>query len=196
MDEAYTQRFGGIGRLYGTEAMGRLKSSHVAVVGVGGVGSWTVEALVRSGVGALTLIDMDDVCITNTNRQLPALADTVGRPKVDVLAERAGTIDPSCKVHAVVEFLTPSNAGRLLEGEFDFLVDAVDRMSIKALIIAECVKRDMAVITSGSAGGRRDPARVRTTDLGLAGADPLLRQVSRQPQWPGAAHGCGVCLFR
>ena len=88
MDESYTQRFGGIGRLYGAAALPRLAAAHVAIVGVGGVGSWIVEALVRSGIGELTLIDMDDVCITNTNRQLPALAHTIGVSKVDVLAAR------------------------------------------------------------------------------------------------------------
>ncbi len=180
MDPNYPQRYGGIGRLFGVPAMECLASSHVAVVGVGGVGSWTVEALVRSGVGRLTMIDMDDVCITNTNRQLPALVDTVGHPKVSVLRDRALAIDPTCEVTPVMEFLTAANASRLLGGGFDFVVDAVDRMSIKALIIAECTKLKLPVITSGSAGGRRDPTRVRTTDLGLAGVDPLLRQVRRK----------------
>ena len=180
MNESYQQRYGGIGRLYGIAAMEKLSRSHVAVVGVGGVGSWTVEALVRSGVGKLTLIDMDDVCITNTNRQLPALAGTIGRPKVEVLRERALAIDPACDVSSIVEFLTPSNASRLLDGGFDFVVDAVDRMSIKALIIAGSRDLGLPVITSGSAGGRRDPTCLRATDLGLAGVDPLLRQVRRK----------------
>jgi tRNA A37 threonylcarbamoyladenosine dehydratase len=125
MDEFYTQRFGGIGRLYGAAALPRLAAAHVAIVGVGGVGSWVVEALARSGIGELTLIDMDDVCITNTNRQLPALA----------------------------------------------------RTSIKALIIAKCHARGLSVITSGSAGGRRDPTVIKIADLGHAGSDPLLRGV-------------------
>lgn len=204
MNESYAQRYGGIGRLYGVAAMERLASAHVAVVGVGGVGSWTVEALVRSGVGRLTLIDMDDVCITNTNRQLPALASTIGLPKVEVLRARAEAIDPACEVRPVAEFLTASNATRLLEGGFDFVVDAVDRMSIKALIIAECVRLSLPVITSGSAGGRRDPTRVRVTDLGLAGVDPLLRQVRRKLRrdhgFPGSSDGSALpmhlaCVF-
>lgn len=204
MDQTYTQRYGGIGRLYGVNAMSCLSQAHVAVIGVGGVGSWAVEALVRSGVGNLTLIDMDDVCITNTNRQLPALASTIGLPKVEVLKARAGEIDPACHVDAVVEFLTPSNATRLLEGGFNFVIDAVDRMSIKALIIAECGRLGLPVITSGSAGGRRDPTRVRTTDLGLAGVDPLLRQVRRKLRrdhgFPGSSDGGALpmglaCVF-
>ncbi len=177
MDEAYLQRFGGIGRLYGAAALPRLEEAHVAVVGVGGVGSWVVEALARSGVGELTLIDMDDVCVTNTNRQLPALAHTIGQAKVDVLVARVAEINPACRVHRVLEFLLESNADRLLTPPFDFVVDAVDRTSIKALILARCRARGLPVITSGSAGGRRDPTQIRLTDLGHAGADPLLKGV-------------------
>lgn len=177
MDESFTQRFGGIGRLYGAAALPRLAAAHVAVVGVGGVGSWVVEALARSGVGELTLIDMDDVCITNTNRQLPALAQTVGQAKVDVLVARVAEINPDCRVHRVLEFLVESNADRLLAPAFDFVVDAVDRTSIKALILARCHARALPVITSGSAGGRRDPTAIRLTDLGHAGGDPLLKGV-------------------
>lgn len=193
MTNDYSDRFGGIGRLYGLAAMERLRAAHVAVIGVGGVGSWTVEALARSGVGALTLIDMDDVCITNSNRQLPALAETVGRPKVDVLAERARQINPDCRVEAVAEFLTESNAERLLAARYDFVVDAVDRMSVKALILDTCRKQGLPAITSGAAGGRRDGTRVRVADLSVAGGDPLLGQVRRQLRrahgWPGGADG-------
>lgn len=147
MDESYAQRFGGIGRLYGAAALPRLAAAHVAIIGVGGVGSWAVEALARSGIGALTLMDMDDICITNTNRQLPALAHTIGRSKVDVLADRVAEINPACRVHRVNEFFTKSNAERLLAPHFDFVVDAVDRTSIKALIIAQCHARGLPVIT-------------------------------------------------
>lgn len=179
MTESWLQRFGGIARLYGRDALPRLHASHVAVVGTGGVGSWTVEALARSGVGSLTLIDMDDVCITNTNRQLPALAETVGRPKVAVLAERVHAINPECHVTAVPEFLLPGNADRLLHSGFHLVIDAVDATAIKALIIARCRSLGLPVVVSGSAGGRRDPTRIRTADLGEAGADPLLQQVRR-----------------
>jgi len=177
MDESYQQRFGGIARLYGTEALPRLAAAHVAVIGVGGVGSWTVEALARSGVGQLTLIDMDDVCITNTNRQLPALAHTVGIPKVEVLANRVAEIHPQCRVNRVVEFLTESNVDRLLSAPLDFVVDAVDSTSIKALIIAKCLALGLPIITSGSAGGRRDATAIKVADIGFAGADPLLKGV-------------------
>ncbi len=177
MDESYVQRFGGIGRLYGASALPRLAAAHVAIIGVGGVGSWIVEALARSGIGALTLIDMDDVCITNTNRQLPALAHTIGVTKVDVLAARVAEINPACRVNRAIEFLTESNVDRLLAPNFDFVVDAVDRTSIKALIITKCHARGLRIITSGSAGGRRDPTVIKIADLGHAGADSLLRGV-------------------
>lgn len=179
MTESWLQRFGGIARLYGREALPRLHAAHVAVIGTGGVGSWTVEALVRSGIGALTLIDMDDVCITNTNRQLPALASTMGRPKVAVLAERALAINPECRVTAVPEFLLAGNASRLLTPDLTAVVDAIDATTAKALIIARCQSLGRPVVVSGSAGGRRDPTQIRTADLGEAGADPLLQQVRR-----------------
>jgi tRNA A37 threonylcarbamoyladenosine dehydratase len=179
ISETYTQRFGGIGRLYGTQALQRLHDAHVAVIGVGGVGSWVVEALARSGIGRLTLIDMDDVCITNTNRQLPALNHTIGLPKVQVLASRVAEIHPECQMEAVPEFLTASTADRLLAPAYDFVVDAVDSTNVKALIIAKCRDRGLPVIVSGSAGGRRDPTQIRLADLGHAGSDPLLQQLRR-----------------
>lgn len=175
----YLERFGGVGRLFGREALDRLQAAHVCVVGVGGVGSWAVEALARSGIGALTIVDLDDVCVTNINRQLPALDGQIGRPKVDVLSERVHAINPHCRVTAVPEFLTAATAGRILSPAFDYVIDAVDRMSIKALIIAECRARGRPVATVGAAGGRRDPAQIRTGDLGEA-SDELLRQVRKK----------------
>ncbi len=203
-DADYAARFGGIGRLFGAAAMERLRAAHVCVVGIGGVGSWAVEALARTGLGALTLVDADDVCVTNVNRQLPALTDTVGRPKVSVMAERVRQISPSCAITACAEFYTKANAGALLADTFDFVVDCVDRMSVKAHLIHECHARKLRVLTCGSAGGRRDPSQVRAGDLGRAGNDELLRQVrrqlSREHGWPegrcGHALPMGVpCVF-
>jgi tRNA A37 threonylcarbamoyladenosine dehydratase len=186
MTESYLQRFGGIARLYGTQALPRFHAARVAVIGVGGVGSWVVEALARSGIGSLTLIDMDDVCITNTNRQLPALAHTIGHPKVDVLARRVAEIHPECHVQSLPEFFLESSADRLLAPGFDCLVDAVDSTNIKALIIAKARALGIPVVVSGSAGGRRDPTQIKVADLGQAGADPLLQQVRRRLR---EAHG-------
>jgi len=164
LSAGYLDRFAGVGRLFGRAGLERLQAAHVCVIGVGGVGSWTVEALARSGIGALTLVDLDDVCVTNVNRQLPALDGQIGRPKAIVLAERVRLINPECAVHAALEFYTPGSSARLLAGPFDFVVDAIDRMSLKALLIAACRERGLPVITAGSAGGRRDAARIRIGD--------------------------------
>ena len=138
-DADYAARFGGIGRLFGTAAMDRLRTVHVCVIGIGGVGSWVVEALARTGIGALTIVDADDVCVTNINRQLPALTDTVGRPKVNVMAERVRLVSPSCRIEARTEFYTKANAAGMLAEPFDFVVDCVDRMSIKAHLILSLI---------------------------------------------------------
>src|SRR6185503_3373010 len=119
----YLERFGGVGRLFGRAGLERLQAAHVCVVGVGGVGSWAVEGLARSGVGALTLVDLDDVCVTNVNRQLPAIEGQIGRPKVTVLAERARLINPSCHVEALQEFFTAASAESILTPKFDFVID-------------------------------------------------------------------------
>ncbi|ACB73542.1 tRNA threonylcarbamoyladenosine dehydratase [Opitutus terrae] len=186
----FEERFSGVARLVGKAGLERLRVAHVCVVGVGGVGSWAVEGLARSGVGALTLIDLDDVCVTNTNRQMPALASTVGRPKVEVLAERVRDINPECRVTARPEFFTEASAEALLTGPFDFVIDAIDKMSKKALLIAEARQRGWRVLTVGGAGGRRDPTQICTGDLGDAGGDELLRQVRKKLRRDhGFAHG-------
>ena len=180
MDAEFLQRFGGIARLYGARAMERLIAAHVCVIGVGGVGSWTVEALARSGLGALTLIDLDDVCITNVNRQLPALDGQIGRPKIDVLADRVRLINPACLVTCLAEFVTASSAARLLEPRYDFVIDATDRLTNKCLIITGCRERGLPVLTMGGAGGKRDCTKVRVADLSHTEHDELLRQVRRK----------------
>jgi tRNA A37 threonylcarbamoyladenosine dehydratase len=176
----YDQRFGGVGRLLGRAGLERLRMARVCVIGVGGVGSWAVEGLARSGIGALTLIDLDDVCITNVNRQLPALDGQIGRPKVTVLAERIAAINPECRVETVQEFFTESTAERLLSQPFDYVVDAIDNMTNKARLITACRDRGLRCITVGAAGGRQDPMQIRTGDLGDAENDLLLRQVRKK----------------
>lgn len=178
--EDHLQRFGGLGRLYGRAALPRLAAAHVAVVGVGGVGSWVVEGLARSGVGAITMIDLDDVCLTNVNRQLPALDGNVGRPKVAALADRVRLINPGCRVGTCAEFFTGESAARLLAVRHDWVVDCIDQVSHKALLIAECVRRGRPVVTVGGAGGKRDATRIRVGDLGGAHGDDLLKLVRRK----------------
>jgi tRNA A37 threonylcarbamoyladenosine dehydratase len=176
----FAARFGGVARLYGRAGLERLRAAHVAIVGVGGVGSWIVEALARSGVGALTLIDLDDVCVTNVNRQLPALDGQIGRPKIQVLAERVRAIQPGCRVEPVAEFFTAATAAELLAPRYDFVVDAIDKLTNKCLLIAGCRERGLPVLTMGGAGGKRDGTAVRVADLSHTEHDEMLRQVRRK----------------
>jgi tRNA threonylcarbamoyladenosine dehydratase len=190
----YLDRFGGVGRLVGRHGLACLAASHVAVIGLGGVGSWTVEGLARSGIGGLTLIDLDDVCITNVNRQLPALDGQIGRPKAVALAERVRLIHAACRVTPTMEFFTRATVDSLLAGPFDYVVDAIDQVPAKALLIASCRDRGWPVLTVGGAGGRTDPTQVRTGDLGEASADALLRLVRKTLRrehgfTPGAQRG-------
>lgn len=166
--------------MLGRDSLTRLQAAHVCVIGVGGVGSWTVEGLARSGVGALTLIDLDDVCVTNVNRQLPALDGQIGKQKVEVLAERVKLINPACQVTAVSEFFTKASAERMLAPDFDYVVDAIDSVSNKALLIAECQRLRRRVITVGGAGGKRDATMIRAGDLGDSWGDGLLKLVRRK----------------
>jgi tRNA A37 threonylcarbamoyladenosine dehydratase len=177
---SYEERFGGVGRLYGRAGMERLRCAHVAVVGVGGVGSWCVESLARTGVGTLTLIDLDDVCITNINRQLHAVDGQIGRPKVVVLAERVALINPECVVHAVPEYFVESTASRLLETAYDFVIDAIDQVPAKCQLLSGCKSRGLRVLAVGGAGGKRDATGVRIADFSRATQDPLLKQVRRR----------------
>ncbi|MFA6961019.1 MAG: tRNA threonylcarbamoyladenosine dehydratase [Opitutaceae bacterium] len=202
MNDGYAERFSGVGRLLGGGALERLQAAHVCVIGVGGVGSWTVEGLARSGVGALTLIDLDDVCVTNVNRQLPALDGQIGRPKVAVLADRVKLINPECRVTALMDFFTAATAEEMLGAvKFDCVVDAIDNTGNKALLIAECVKRGLPCVTVGGAGGKRDATQIRAGDLGESGGDDLLRLVrktlrSEHGFAKGPGHRYGVrCVF-
>jgi tRNA A37 threonylcarbamoyladenosine dehydratase len=173
----FVDRFGGVARLLGAGALERLRAAHVCVVGLGGVGSWAVEALARSGVGHLTLVDQDDVCVSNINRQLPALSSTIGRPKAAVLAARVADINPAAQVHAREEFFTAATAGDLLAPRFDAVLDAIDSPSLKARLIAGCRARGRPVVCVGGAGGRRDPTQIRVADLAFTSRDPLLAGV-------------------
>jgi tRNA A37 threonylcarbamoyladenosine dehydratase len=172
-------RFGGIGRLFGKDGAARLRKAHVCVVGIGGVGSWGVEALARSGVGQITLVDLDDVCISNTNRQLHAMTGTFGKPKVEIMTERVRAINPDCQVHARQEFFLKSNAEQILATHFDYVLDAIDSVSMKCFLIALCGEKKIPVITAGAAGGRRDPTAIEISDLAFCSHDRLLSQVRK-----------------
>lgn len=173
------RRFGGIGRLYGEHAIARLAASSVCVVGVGGVGSWVVEALARSGVGRLTLIDLDHVAESNINRQAHALDATLGQAKVVAMSDRVRGINPRCVVTAIDDFLTPENAAGLLAG-FDVVVDAIDNVRAKVAMAAHCRQQHITLVMAGGAGGKTDPSRIRVDDLSRTEQDPLLAKVRAQ----------------
>ncbi|MFE8071264.1 tRNA cyclic N6-threonylcarbamoyladenosine(37) synthase TcdA [Marinobacteraceae bacterium S3BR75-40.1] len=177
MTEGYKARFSGIERLYGRQALTRFHGAHVAVVGLGGVGSWAAEALVRSGVGAITLIDLDEVCISNTNRQLHALDGQVGRPKVDALGDRLAAINPECRIVRELAFVTAANVERLIGAELDGVIDAIDSIKAKAALIAHCKRQRIPVVCAGGAGGQIDPTQVTVADLSRTTQDPLLAKL-------------------
>ncbi len=173
------RRFGGIARLYGEAASQAFTRAHVAVVGVGGVGSWAVEALARSGIGELTLIDLDHVAESNINRQLQALEETLGMAKVGALAKRIAGINPACRVHCIEEMVEFDNLERLFDERFDYVIDCIDGYRQKAALIAHCRRRRIPLVTVGGAGGRIDPGRITTSDLSRSRDDPLLAKVRR-----------------
>src|SRR5580658_5103508 len=173
-------RFGGLARLYGADGLQRLLRANVCVVGLGGVGSWAAEALARSAVGQITLVDLDDVCLSNVNRQLHALDGAIGRPKVEVMAERIRAIHPACQVRAVAEFFTVTTAEQILQSRFDYVLDAIDQVANKCLLIARCRQKEIPIVCAGGAGGRRDPAAIRVADLAQTSHDALLQQVRKK----------------
>jgi tRNA A37 threonylcarbamoyladenosine dehydratase len=176
----YEQRFGGIARLYGRDGMEKLRAAHVAVIGIGGVGTWAAEALARTGIGALTLVDLDEICVTNINRQLHALEQTIGRSKVEVMAERIRAIHLECRVTAVSQFFTADTSETLLNRDWTGVIDAIDSVSHKVALLAACHARKLPVITCGAAGGRRDATMVRVADLANVTHDRLLAEVRKR----------------
>jgi len=174
-----TERFGGIARLYGVKALEAFFEAHVAIVGIGGVGSWAAEALARSGVGTITLIDLDDICVTNINRQLHAMDGSIGRQKTDVMAERIRAINPLCNVICEQAFYSKRNSDQLLSQGFDVVIDAIDRSIEKYLLLSECHKREIPVICCGGVGGCKDPSKIKITDLSRSHNDSLLHMVRR-----------------
>lgn len=167
-------------RVLGVPALERLQRSAVAVVGIGGVGSWTAEALVRSGVGRVVLIDGDEVCISNTNRQLHALTGHYGRLKVEVLADRLKAIAPSAQIEPIARFLTPSSLDLLERLDVDLVLDATDAFRVKCELIAWCKRTKRAVVTCGAAAGRIDPTRVAVRDLSRTEHDALLSLIRKK----------------
>lgn len=175
-DYDLSRRFGGINRLYGAGTLERLAAAHVCVIGIGGVGSWAAEALARSGVGQLTLVDLDHVAESNVNRQLHALTETLGMAKVEAMAVRIRGINPACRVMTIDDFITEDNVAALLPA-CDGVVDAIDQVRPKAALIAHCKRHKIAVVTTGGAGGRTDPSRLRVEDLSRTTQDALASKL-------------------
>lgn len=175
-----SERFGGIQRLYGALAEEIFQNAHVCVVGIGGVGSWAVEALARSGIGAITLIDYDDIAESNINRQLHTLTDTLGRKKVDVMAERVRQINPECRCHAIDDFLTLQNYEAYLARGYHYVIDAIDSIKFKSLMINHCKRHKIPIIATGGAGGLTDPTQIRIDDISRTYNDALISKVRAQ----------------
>ncbi|QHB17509.1 tRNA cyclic N6-threonylcarbamoyladenosine(37) synthase TcdA [Mannheimia pernigra] len=173
----YEQRFGGIGRLYTPEGLEKLRRSHICVIGIGGVGSWAVEALARSGIGKITMIDMDDICVTNINRQIHAMSGTVAQLKTEAMKERIERINPECAVEIIDDFITQENIPDYLNRGYDYVIDAIDSVKTKAALIAYCKRHKIKLITTGGAGGQTDPTQIQIADLSKTIQDPLASKV-------------------
>jgi len=177
LSDAWRQRFGGTARLYGQHALQLFAGAHVCVIGIGGVGSWAAEALARTGIGTITLIDMDDVCVTNTNRQVHALRDNVGKAKTEVMAERILAINPECRVICIDDFISAENTAELMSGGFSYVIDAIDSVRPKAALLAWCRRNKMPLVTTGGAGGQIDPTQIQVADLAKTIQDPLAAKL-------------------
>lgn len=173
------RRFDRMGRLVGDESMKKLMNSHVMIIGLGGVGSWAAESIARSGVGRITVVDFDEVCITNFNRQLHALTGAVGTPKTKLMQERLQKINPQAQVIGIDMFYNAANHDAIFKARPDYVIDAIDHVTAKCFLLAFCRKNGIPVITSTGSGGRIDPTQIKIADLALTERDPLARDVRR-----------------
>jgi len=179
-DDEYERRFAGVAKIYGENAFTHYENSHVMVIGIGGVGSWAVEALARTGIGELTLVDMDVVAASNINRQLPALTSTLGCEKIEIMAERCRQINPRIKVNLIDDYLTPDNVKTLLAGQPDLILDCIDDVKAKLALMLHCRFNKIPLIVSGGAGGKLDPLKIRVADLSKTEQDPMLAKLRAQ----------------
>lgn len=176
----FDSRFGGIVRVYGIKGMAKIRQAKVLVVGIGGVGSWVAEALARTGIGHMTLVDLDDVCVTNINRQVHALNGTVGKFKVDVMKERVELINPYCEIDTKQCFFSPKNLGVIFDKQYDFVVDACDDFTNKCYLIDYCRQNKIPLVVMGGAGGKTDPSQIRISDMATSANDRLLARLRKK----------------
>ena len=179
-DDEYDRRFAGVAKIYSEDTFSHYQKSHVMVIGIGGVGSWAVEALARTGVGELTLMDMDVVAASNINRQLPAMSSTLGMDKIEVMAERCRSINPRIKINLIDDYLTPENVKELLAKAPDLILDCIDDVKAKLALMLHCRFNKIPLIVSGGAGGKLDPLKIRVADLSKTEQDPMLAKLRTQ----------------
>lgn len=188
----FDRRFGGVRRLYGEDGLSKLQAAHVVVIGIGGVGSWVAEALARNAVGTITLIDLDNVAESNVNRQIHALDENFGKPKITAMAERIHTINPLCQIVEIEDFVTQDNISKLLNFNCNVIVDCVDDAKAKIALAVFCKQASIPLLMSGSAGGRLNPTRISVADLAYVQGDKLLakvrNQLRRDYQFPKASN--------
>jgi tRNA A37 threonylcarbamoyladenosine dehydratase len=179
-DKEYYARFGGIGRVFGLRGMEKIKQSSILIIGIGGVGSWVAEALARSGIGSLTLVDLDDICVTNINRQVHAISETVGKFKIDVMKDRILSIHPHCLVETKQCFFSPKNLESIFDRKYDFVIDACDDFTNKCHLIDYCRTNHFPLVVMGGAGGKIDPQQIRVTDMATSSNDRLLARLRKK----------------
>ena len=179
-NDEYERRFAGVAKIYGEESFNHYEHSHVMVIGIGGVGSWAVEALARTGLGELTLVDMDVIAASNINRQLPAITTTLGHEKIEVMAERCRAINPRIKINLIDDYLTPDNIQDVLANTPDLILDCIDDVKAKFALMLHCRFNKIPLIVSGGAGGKLDPLKIRVADLSKTEQDPMLAKLRTQ----------------
>lgn len=179
-DDEYDRRFAGVAKIYGDDSFHHYENSHVMVIGIGGVGSWAVEALARTGIGELTLVDMDVVAASNINRQLPAMTATLGCEKIEIMAERCRSINPRIKINLIDDYLTPENVKEILSENPDIILDCIDDVKAKFALMLHCRFNKIPLIVSGGAGGKLDPLKIRVADLSRTEQDPMLAKLRAQ----------------
>ena len=184
LPDDFEARFGGIGRVYGIKGLEKIKKAKILIIGIGGVGSWVAESLARSGVGHQTLVDLDDVCVTNINRQIHALNGTVGKFKVDVMKERILQINPYSEIDTKQYYFNPKNLDVIFDKSYDFVVDACDDFTNKCYLIDHCRKNNLPLVVMGGAGGKKDPSQINITDQMIAFWQGLEKNSAKISHFP------------